>query len=205
MHFWLYSRLQFLQLNVYFSLFSAMYSLKNEPETHFPSNNVTFRGTGMCLVRCVTCAKFWAGLTHRQTIFLFCQEYTSRLTVVLIYRKWKTYCFITLGADDNLFRFSSLMLSHCAIFLWTLIIQHVFFFFSFRWFPFLPHWSSPFLHFDFHFDHMSVFFTFRGCAWSWVMTALGAPHWDFQGNSNTLWCRRIAWLLIIETQNQDRK
>lgn len=106
-----------------------MYSLKNEPETHFPSNNVTFRGTGMCLVRCVTCAKFWAGLTHRQTIFLFCQEYTSRLTVVLIYRKWKGYCFITLGADDNLFRFSSLLLSHCAIFLWTLIIQHVFFFF----------------------------------------------------------------------------
>eukprot|EP00064_Thunnus_orientalis_P000753 superscaffoldBa00000042_g754 len=26
---------------------SAMYSLKNEPETHFPSNNVTFRGTGL--------------------------------------------------------------------------------------------------------------------------------------------------------------
>lgn len=136
MQFWLYSRLQFLQLNVYFSLFSAMYSLKNEPETHFPSNNVTFRGTGMCLVRCVTCAKFWAGLTHRQTIFLFCQEYTSRLTVVLIYRKWKSYCFITLGADDNLSGFLlwcwATALFSCGLWLYSMC----FFFFLLDGFPF---------------------------------------------------------------------
>lgn len=39
-------------------------------------------------------------------------------------------------------------------------------------FPFLPH-QSCFFNPDFHFGHMSVFFAFRHCAWSWVMKALG--------------------------------
>lgn len=80
-----------------------------------------------------------------------------------------------------------------------------FFFFLLDGFPFFLTGAVHFSILTFILITWVYFFTFRGCAWSWVMTALGAPHWDFQGNSNTLWCRRIAWLLIIETQNQDRK